>query len=935
MRPEGQPPPEHVWQARLTIVSDTPQNVTSVRGLSLRLDAPLPEQLAIGAGTALFVCGSCFHRDARLERLSFLVDDGEQPVMAHSMPRLDLFAALHPGIDPFATAGLDDDPRSEEDPNLHSYLSGFWGVVRIGPRGDEACEIRLRAQLRGGGSEDVHLATLPIARLPEPLTAPASLGRRDDEPLVAICMATYQPPMELFRNQIESIRGQSHANWVCVISDDCSSPGRFAAIEREVAGDPRFIVSRSTRRLGFYQNFERALALAPRDAAYVALADQDDRWYPDKLARLLGALGEAQLVYSDARVIDRAGHVQSDTYWPTRRNNHRDLLSVLVANSVTGAASLLRRELLDHALPFPPAQFAHFHDHWLALTALSLGDIEFVQEPLYDYVQHGGAALGHAAANRMLALRDRVAALRRDPRERVRMWRLHYYVDVGRLMQCAAILDQRCGPRMDAGKRRQLQRFVSADSSSLALANLWRRGLRELVGRPETLGAEWMLAYAFTWRRLLAFSARERPIRGLRLDSLPPPDLALAPGEQTPDSPRTREIAEKIAPLRLAISELAPKRVNLLVPTIDLAHFFGGYIGKFNLAAGLARRGLRVRIVTVDPVPPLPQRWQRTIEGYAGLTGMFDDVEVMFGREAGEVEASPEDAFIATTWWTAHIAAAAVRELGAERFLYLIQEYEPFTFSMGTYAALAAESYEFPHTALFSSELLRDYFRRRALGVFAAAAELGEERSASFQNAITPVPAPTRAELAARDTRRLLFYARPEPHAARNMFELGVLALQRAAREGAFSEGWEVHGIGSIEGGERSLVLAPGIRLELLPRADQASYARLLRDHDVGLALMYTPHPSLVPIEMASAGMLTVTNSFENKTQAALSAISANLLAPRPTIAGVTDALLEAVTAAGDYERRVGGSAVAWSRDWAETFDEALLDRVGELLEER
>ena len=29
---------------------------------------------------------------------------------------------------------------------------------------------------------------------------------------------------------------------------------------------------------------------------------------------------------------------------------------------------------------------------------------------------------------------------------------------------------------------------------------------------------------------------------------------------------------------------------------------------------------------------------------------------------------------------------------------------------------------------------------------------------------------------------------------------------------------------------------------------------------------MYTPHPSLVPIEMASAGMLTVTNSFENKT---------------------------------------------------------------------
>ena len=48
----------------------------------------------------------------------------------------------------------------------------------------------------------------------------------------------------------------------------------------------------------------------------------------------------------------------------------------------------------------------------------------------------------------------------------------------------------------------------------------------------------------------------------------------------------------------------------------------------------------------------------------------------------------------------------------------------------------------------------------------------------------------------------------------------------------------------------------------------------MLRDHDVGLALMYTPHPSLVPIEMASAGMLTVTNSFENKTPERMTAIS-------------------------------------------------------------
>ena len=138
------------------------------------------------------------------------------------------------------------------------------------------------------------------------------------------------------------------------------------------------------------------------------------------------------------------------------------------------------------------------------------------------------------------------------------------------------------------------------------------------------------------------------------------------------------------------------------------------------------------------------------------------------------------DTLIATTWWTAHIADAALRSLDADRFLYLIQEYEPFTFPMGSYAALAAESYTFPHTAVFSTELLREYFRRHALGVYAGAD--GDASSTSFDNAITAIDPPTAAELAGRSPRRLLFYARPEPHAARNMFEVGVLALSRARR---------------------------------------------------------------------------------------------------------------------------------------------------------
>ena len=53
------------------------------------------------------------------------------------------------------------------------------------------------------------------------------------------------------QEELDSIRAQTVEDWICVISDDCSSPERFAELERLVAGDPRFVVSRSPRRLGF------------------------------------------------------------------------------------------------------------------------------------------------------------------------------------------------------------------------------------------------------------------------------------------------------------------------------------------------------------------------------------------------------------------------------------------------------------------------------------------------------------------------------------------------------------------------------------------------------------------------------------------------------------------------------------------------------------
>jgi hypothetical protein len=119
----------------------------------------------------------------------------------------------------------------------------------------------------------------------------------------------------------------------------------------------------------------------------------------------------------------------------------------------------------------------------------------------------------------------------------------------------------------------------------------------------------------------------------------------------------------------------------------------------------------------------------------------------------------------------------------------------------------------------------------------------------------------------------------------------------------------------------------------MLSRPGQEDYAELLRAHDAGLALMYAPHPSLVGIEMASAGMLTVTNTFENKTADAMAAISSNLITVEPSVEGVCTGLREAAAGVDDFGRRVRGSDVRWSRDWDDSFDDELMEQVASFLE--
>jgi hypothetical protein len=345
----------------------------------------------------------------------------------------------------------------------------------------------------------------------------------------------------------------------------------------------------------------------------------------------------------------------------------------------------------------------------------------------------------------------------------------------------------------------------------------------------------------------------------------------------------------------------------------------------------LAEAGRRVRIVTVDPTPPLPSGWQKEVESYSQLDGLFDQVEIIFARDGREpLRVSERDHFIATTWWTAHVAARLSAQSQAA-FLYMIQEFEPLTLPEGKWAELARQSYDFEHNALFSTEILRDYFRARSIGVFASGPEEGDRRSTFFNNAITPIQIPDAGQLARRENPSLVFYARPEPHAARNLYEVGVAALERAVAEGLFGAEWRFFGIGS--GAGREVDLGRGRKLEIMPRTDQSEYGRMLASHDLGLALMDAPHPSLVPLEMARAAMPVVTTTWEaTKTPERMAEVSPNLIAVAPDPGSVLAGLREASGRVSDFEGRVAAADFDWSDDWDEALDGSTISRVLALL---
>lgn len=256
---------------------------------------------------------------------------------------------------------------------------------------------------------------------------------RDDRAVsactVAVVLCTYNGARYL-PQQLDSLLAQTRLPQRIAIADDASSDDTWnllqAFAERARARGIAVDLHANPRNLGYLRNFESALRRAEEDVMF--LCDQDDVWYPHKIADYLQQFETRpglSLLHSDSRLIDGEGRDLGRRMFQTLEVSAGELaaihagraFAVLVRrNIVTGATAALRRELLAQALPIPEIaikvdgeaadsktrradtaadkRVAWVHDEWLALIAAATGEVDCVEAPSIGYRQHGGNQIG-------------------------------------------------------------------------------------------------------------------------------------------------------------------------------------------------------------------------------------------------------------------------------------------------------------------------------------------------------------------------------------------------------------------------------------------------------------------------------------------------------------------------------------------------------------
>ena len=206
----------------------------------------------------------------------------------------------------------------------------------------------------------------------------------ENTPLVSIAVCTYNGERFLSK-QIDSIINQRYTNLEIVISDDCSRDSTRQLLQAYQEKDARIKLYLNKQNLGYTKNFEHALNLCT--GKYIAFADQDDIWTPDKIDTMVAEIADNIMLYHNSDYIDEHDNRIGNTTIAdnTRLYDGDSCLPFILANCVHGHTALFSSKLKSYLSPFDK-RFSH--DWWLAYVAFNVGKVRYLDKVLVHYRQH-------------------------------------------------------------------------------------------------------------------------------------------------------------------------------------------------------------------------------------------------------------------------------------------------------------------------------------------------------------------------------------------------------------------------------------------------------------------------------------------------------------------------------------------------------------------
>lgn len=326
------------------------------------------------------------------------------------------------------------------------------------------------------------------------------------------------------------------------------------------------------------------------------------------------------------------------------------------------------------------------------------------------------------------------------------------------------------------------------------------------------------------------------------------------------------DIAEVTPVLPRADQESEELRLNLIVPSVDKKHVFGGIATAIHFFEDLVCRfdHCKVRIISLD-APVCPENL--AISGKYQIVKSDQDSKEDFqlveycDRYQKSIPVWRKDVFISTGWWTAY-TIRSVLLWQAEHYhqklnplIYLIQDYEPGFYPWSSRYLMADSTYQMdiPVFAVFNSMQLRDFFSKEGY-VFAKNWCFEPVLNQKLKQFL-----PSQNQKVSKK-RQIIVYGRPGT--ARNAFEVIVAALKLWASRQQDAEAWKVYSAGEVH---PNIDLGNGLKLHSVGKLSLEDYARCMMETYAGISLMVSPHPSYPPLEMSTFGIRTITNHYANK----------------------------------------------------------------------